>query len=142
MGNLIEVMKKFIPLTFLMIIFSAGIVYSALTLQYFTAKNSQDGILLEWKTGDEGGVSTFDIERSAGNLNNFIYITTIHSTGNNSYYSYQDNNITTNPTQSIYYYRLKCIMPNGSYIYSGVISVVSSVSGIKDTWGSIKAIFR
>jgi len=135
-------MKKFIPISFLIILFSAGIVYSALTIQYFTAKNYQDGILLEWKTNDEGGVSTFDIERSAGNLNNFIFLSTIHSTGNNSYYSYQDNNILQNPSQSIYYYRLKCVMPNGSYSYSNVISVISSVSGIRDTWGSIKAIFR
>ncbi len=135
-------MKKFIPISFLIILFSAGIVYSALTIQYFTAKNYQNGILLEWKTNDEGGVSTFDIERSAGNLNNFIFLSTIHSTGNNSYYSYQDNNILQNPSQSIYYYRLKCVMPNGSYSYSNVISVISSVSGIRDTWGSIKAIFR
>mgnify|MGYP003588854700 CR=1 FL=1 len=135
-------MKKVVPITLLLIVFSAGLLFAGLTMQYFTAKSNQDGILLEWKTGDEGGVCTFDIERSAGNLNNFIYINTIHSTGNNSYYSYQDNNLSSNPSQSIYYYRLKCIMPDGSYTYSGVISVVISVSGIKDTWGSIKAIFR
>ena len=135
-------MKKVVPITLLLIVFSAGLLFAGLTMQYFTAKSNQDGILLEWKTGDEGGVCTFDIERSAGNLNNFIYINTIHSTGNSSYYSYQDNNLSSNPSQSIYYYRLKCIMPDGSYTYSGVISVVISVSGIKDTWGSIKAIFR
>lgn len=135
-------MKKVVPITLLLIVFSAGLLFAGLTMQYFTAKSNQDGILLEWKTGDEGGVCTFVIERSASNLNNFIYINTIHSTGNNSYYSYQDNNLSSNPSQSIYYYRLKCIMPDGSYTYSGVISVVISVSGIKDTWGSIKAIFR
>ena len=135
-------MNKFLPITFLIIIFSFGIVYAGFTLQYFTAKDNQEGILLEWKTGDEAGVSRFDIERSAGNVNNFIYLTNVHSTGNNSYYSYQDNNITVNPTQSIYYYRLKCIMPDGSYSYTEIISVIRSVSGIKETWGSIKAIFR
>ena len=86
-------MRKVVPITLLLIVFSAGLLFAGLTMQYFTAKSNQDGILLEWKTGDEGGVCTFDIERSAGNLNNFIYINTIHSTGNNSYYSYQDNNL-------------------------------------------------
>jgi hypothetical protein len=116
-------------------------VYAVVTLQYFTAKPNSDGILVEWKTTDEGGTSYFDIERSANTPDNFVSVKAINATGNNSYYSYQDNGVSLK-TSSIYFYRLKCVTPGGSYTYSQIISVTHSVSGIKSTWGSIKAIFR
>ncbi len=121
-----------------------GILLASLTLQYFTAKTNNDGILVEWKTADEGGTTKFEIERSASNPDNFIFIKSIPATGNNSYYAYQDNTvrILNGGNSSIYYYRLKCYQANGSYTYSNTISVVHAISGIKTTWGSIKAIFR
>jgi hypothetical protein len=56
----------------------------------------------------------------------------------------QDNGVDFNTpgSASVYYYRLKCIGANGSYSYTNSITVVHTVSGIKNTWGSIKAIFR
>lgn len=135
-------MKKFVLFLIAIFMVTSVLLFADLTIQYFTGKTNSDGILIEWKTGDEGGVSSFDIERSAGNANNFIYITKINATGNNSYYSYQDNSLALESTSSVYYYRLKCIKPGGSYTYTNNITVVYTVSGIKDTWGSIKAIFR
>lgn len=135
-------MKKFVLFLLTIFIVSSVMLFADLTIQYFTGKTNSEGILIEWKTGDEGGVSSFDLERSAGNANNFIYITKINATGNNSFYSYQDNSLASKSSSSVYYYRLKCIKPNGSYTYTNNITVVYTVSGIKDTWGSIKAIFR
>lgn len=136
-------MKKFVLFLIVIFMVTSVLLFADLTIQYFTGKSNAEGILIEWKTGDEGGVSSFDLERSAGNANNFIYITKINATGNNSYYSYQDNSLTANPvSSSVYFYRLKCIKPNGSSSYTNNITVVYTVSGIKDTWGSIKAIFR
>lgn len=135
-------MRKVIICTFCLIVLVTAIAFADLTIQYFTGKSTQDGILLEWKTGDEGGTSYFQIERSANNPNNFIYLNTVNATGNNSFYSYLDNSLMRLSGASIYYYRLKCVKPGGSYVYSNTITVVHSVSGIKDTWGSIKAIFR
>lgn len=135
-------MKKVILYSLLFIGFGTLVLYASIGFQYFTAKSNQDGILLEWKTNDEAGTSYFELERSAGSANNFILIKTINTTGNNSYYSFQDNTVTSRPTSSLYYYRLKCIQPNGSFTYTPAISVIYTVSGIRDTWGSIKAIFR
>ena len=135
-------MKRVLLSTLILIGFTAITLYAAVSFQYFTAKSSQDGILLEWKTSDEGGASHFELERSAGSADNFIYLKTINSTGNNSYYSYQDNTVSNRSNSSIYYYRLKCVQPNGTLTYTPAISVMFSVSGIRDTWGSIKAIFR
>jgi hypothetical protein len=136
-------MKKFLHITFfLVILVSAAGLLASVTLQYFTAKTNGDGILIEWKTGDEGGTTVFDLERSASTPDNFISLKTFNAAGNNTYYSYQDNSVNMSMSSSIYYYRLKCLQGNGAFTYSNSISVVHSISGIKTTWGSIKAIFR
>jgi hypothetical protein len=137
-------MKKILLFNILIIIgVFTVIAYASVTLQYFTGKTNADGILLEWKTIDESGTSYFDIERSANTPDNFVSIKQISATGNNSYYTYQDNGVNLNQrTSSIYYYRLKCVTSSSSYSYTYTISVTHSISGIKSTWGSIKAIFR
>ena len=137
-------MKKILLFNILIIIgVFTVIAYASVTLQYFTGKTNADGILLEWKTIDESGTSYFDIERSANTPDNFVSIKQISATGNNSYYTYQDNGVNLNQrTSSKYYYRLKCVTSSSSYSYTYTISVTHSISGIKSTWGSIKAIFR
>ena len=139
-------MKKFVlfPHILIIIAITSGILLASVTLQYFTASTNSDGILIEWKTIEEGGTVKFEIERSAVTPDNFIYINTVNATGNNSYYSYQDNSVDNgnNKSTSIYYYRLKCVQQNASYTYTHSISVIHAVSGIRSTWGSIKAIFR
>jgi len=135
--------KLFTISVFLIIAGAALFVYAGFTMQYFTAKANSDGILIEWKTADEAGSPYFELERSASTTENFIYIKSISTTGNNSYYSYEDNSLNNKlGNSSIYYYRLKIYKPDGNFFYSGNVSVVYTVSGIKDTWGSIKAIFR
>jgi len=139
-------MKRFllIPNILVLIAITSGILLASVTLQYFTATTNSDGILLEWKTIEEGGTVKFEVQRSAVTPDNFMFIKSINATGNNSYYSYQDNSVgdRDGSSSSIYYYRLKCIQPNESYTYTHSISVIHAVSGIRSTWGSIKAIFR
>jgi len=139
-------MKKYILFLNIFVIIGlfSALVYAGVTLQYFTGKTVDNGILLEWKTVDEAGTSYFDIERSANTPDNFVSIKQITAAGNNSYYTYLDNGVMlqNQKTSSIYYYRLKCVLPSGGYSYTPTISVTHSVSGIKSTWGSIKAIFR
>jgi hypothetical protein len=128
----------------LLVLFCSGMLYAAVSLQYFVARDNANGVLVEWKTNDEGGTVKFEIERSANTPDNFIYIDFKTATGNNSYYSYQDNSVdfSNGRTSSIYYYRLKCVEGNGNYTYTNHITVSHTVSGIRSTWGSIKAIFR
>jgi len=42
----------------------------------------------------------------------------------------------------IFIYRLKIVDTNGQASYSNEVSVSHNVSGVKRTWGSIKAMFR
>lgn len=127
------------------ILLASGVAFASLTIEYFTGRTNSNGIIIEWKTGQEGNTSNFQIERSVTTPDNFIYIATVNAQGSNSYYTYQDNSVDynhTNQNNSVYYYRLKCVQSNGSHSFSNVITVVHSVSGIRSTWGSIKAIFR
>lgn len=134
---------KFYITSIILLIFASGLLYGAVSLQYFVARDNANGVLVEWKTNDEGGTVRFEIERSADTPDNFIFIENKAATGNNSYYSYQDNSVDIGGrTASIYYYRLKCVEPNGNYTYTNHITVSHTVSGIRSTWGSIKAIFR
>ncbi len=138
-----KIRYSFIPLTCAVFVLST-VAIAAVTLQYFTARDNANGVLVEWKTGDEGGTSKFEIERSADRPDNFISIDEVTATGNNSYYSYQDNSVDigNGRNSALYFYRLKCVEPNGNYTYTNHITVTHTVSGIRSTWGSIKAIFR
>ncbi len=124
-----------------MVLVTSSLIFAAVNIQYFTAKNVSDGVLIEWKTLDEGGATKFEVERSVNTPDNFLYVNTITSTGNNSYYSYVDNSVSSNGA-TLYYYRLKCKDASGNYTYSNSITVSHIISGIRSTWGSIKAIFR
>jgi hypothetical protein len=138
-------MRRFLQFSIgLLAVFTvSAIVFAAVTLQYFTAKNNAEGILVEWKTVDESGTARFELERSVNTPDNFLNLHTSNATGNNSYYSYQDKSVAAmNSTTSIYYYRLKCIDGGGNYTYTNHIAVSHTISGIRSTWGSIKAIFR
>jgi len=136
-----KIISNHIKVFFIIAFFSATAL-AAVTLQYFTARTNANGVLVEWKTGDEGGAVKFEIERSAETPDNFMYINYVNATGNNSYYSYQDNSVDFGSNTALYFYRLKCIESNGNYTYTNHITVTHTVSGIRSTWGSIKAIFR
>lgn len=138
-------MKKPLKITgiaCLLIVLAAGLLYAATELQYFTGKNESDSILLEWKTGTEDNLNHFEIERSASEPNSFVNIGSITAIGNNSYYYYRDNTSREMPVVPVYYYRLKIVDNSGNYVYSQTITVTHVISSVRDTWGSIKAIFR
>jgi hypothetical protein len=120
----------------------SGVLYASTELQYFTAKSEQSAILLEWKTGFEDNLNHFEIERSASNTNNFVKIESISAIGSNSYYYFRDDVASSPQSNTIYYYRLKLVANNSSYAYSNTVIVNHVISSVRDTWGSIKAIFR
>jgi len=107
---------------------------------YFHAKRESDNIRLEWKTGDELNLKQFVVERQSIN-GDFLPVTTIQPKGSNSYYSYVDENA-YKPNNVVFVYRIKILDYDNTFSYSKEITVTHGVSGIKRTWGSIKAMFR
>jgi len=107
----------------------------------FTATpENADQVNLEWTTGNESGVSEFKVERSLDGLT-YLPLEDIGPQGNSSTYLYEDRDIYKSSTRT-YYYRIRAVMSNGTSSLSTVQSVVMYFSGIQQTWGSIKALFR
>ena len=121
-------------------LFAIATAFASAFLDFFQAKSENGVIKLEWKTGDEKNLKEFQVERRTVN-SQFIPIAAISPKGSNSYYIFQDEN-TLKPTDQIYVYRIRIVESDGSYQLSREVTVNSSVSGIKRTWGSIKAMFR
>lgn len=109
-------------------------------LNYFNTKSDNGNVVISWQTGLETNVKEFIIERMPIN-GSYIEIASVVSKGNNSTYEYVDESAYKSNDQ-VYVYRLKIVDNDGSLSYSGVSHVAHSVSGIKQTWGSIKALFR
>ncbi len=104
---------------------------------------SSDGvnITVRWITEDESNVSRFDIERSTDNDGAYTTIATLDPKGP-SLYEYVDRSV-FRKTATIYHYRIKISFTNGAApAYTIDLPVNHTVSGVRRTWGSIKAMFR
>ena len=106
----------------------------------FTAESQGEGILLIWRTGIEFNLSTFEVQRST-NGTSFYSVAEVEPAGSYSEYQFVDNNLLKDAMKT-YYYRLKMVDINGTVTYSEVREVTMIFSGIQQTWGSIKAMFR
>ncbi|MCX8057340.1 MAG: hypothetical protein N3F03_07025 [Ignavibacteria bacterium] len=131
-------MKKNLTLIFVFTLIS--IVFAGATLEFFRGRSESDKVILEWKSREEVAIKEFVVERKTLN-GEYIPIGTVQPKGNNSYYTFIDETAFKS-LGSIYYYRLKIVDYNGSVSYSNEISILHSVSSVKRTWGSIKAMFR
>ncbi len=107
----------------------------------FKASSDGTNVILEWTTEDETSVARFEIERRSGTDGNFETIATVNTKGLSSY-QFVDYSV-FKKSDTIYQYRLKIMfIDNSSPLYDGPIAVSHTVSGVRRTWGSIKAMFR
>jgi|WetSurMetagenome_2_1015567.scaffolds.fasta_scaffold182323_2 hypothetical protein len=108
----------------------------------FSARSDGNYITLQWVSQDEAGVLRYELERKAGANGQYVSIAQIDPRGNNNGYTYVDESAFMRTTESVYYYRINVVYANGSSVYYGPITVSHSVSSVRRTWGSIKAMFR
>jgi len=125
---------------FFIVCLVATTVFAGTFLEYFQGRSDGEDIRIEWKTQEEINLQHFKIERKTPQ-SSFVDITTIQPKGSNSYYTYLDQSA-YKPNNMVFIYRLKIVDTNGQVSYSNEVSVSHSVSGVKRTWGSIKAMFR
>ena len=136
-------MVRKIAFSFLVLVVTSLLLFAAVHIERFTVKSDNSNITIEWKTGEEGTVDRFEVERSNGNSDNFLLIYSVTPHGNNSEYQFVDKTA-YKIEDGIYIYRLKIIdkNPSVSPVYTNPISVSHKVSSVKSTWGSIKSMFR
>jgi hypothetical protein len=116
------------------------VLWAGADILEFSAESQGDGVLLMWRTGVELNLSTFQVQRSV-NGTSFYSIADVEPTGSYSEYQYVDGNLLKDSIKT-YYYRLKIVETNGAVTYSAIREVTLIFSGIQQTWGSIKAMFR
>lgn len=115
-------------------------LFSGAFIEFFQAKSESNAIKLEWKTTSETNLREFAVERKTVN-GNFFTLGKIQAKGDNSYYFFVDETaLKTN--DYVFVYRLKLIDNDNQFSLSREISVSHSLSDVKRTWGSIKAMFR
>ncbi|HKB85353.1 MAG TPA: hypothetical protein VKD08_04225 [Ignavibacteriaceae bacterium] len=114
--------------------------FAGALLDYFHAHAEGENVKLEWKTTTETNLANFIAQRRTPD-SQFADLAVINPTGDNSVYTYLDQ-AAYKMTNPIFVYRLKIVDKDGSYTYSSEVSVSPNISGVKRTWGSIKAMFR
>ncbi len=131
-------MKNFLVL-FLLITTSA--LSGSIREGTMQARSDGSNVTIQWGSTDESTVKEFVIERRSGTAGEFISIAVIAKQGSNSFYEYVDKSAFKS-TGSVYQYRIKIISSSGGVELSNVITISHNVSGVKRTWGSLKAMFR
>jgi hypothetical protein len=85
-------------------------------------------------------VNYFEVQRMAGVQGEYMGLGRVQPQGSNSSYQFIDKSA-YKTSDAIYKYRLAIVNQDGSTSYSQELTV-RSLSGVKRTWGSIKAMFR
>jgi len=132
-------MKRGTILLFSILVVAAAI-HAGSFLDYFQGRSEGEDVLLEWKTSAEENLKHFAIERKTPQ-NPYIELAIVEPKGSNSYYSYLDE-AAYKTAELVFIYRLKIVDIDGSTSFSAEVTVSHNVSGVKRTWGSIKAMFR
>ena len=118
----------------------AATVFAGAIVNSFSVSNLVDNIQIEWSTGQETNLKDFVIQRRTAQ-SDFIDIATIQPKGSYSNYSYIDR--AAYKTNDVFYiYQLKIEDNDGKVTTIGQQSISHSISAVKRTWGSIKAMFR
>jgi hypothetical protein len=107
----------------------------------FQASSNGVNVTIHWITDQEPSVARFEVQRRSGTDGAFTTIGTLDPKGP-SLYEFVDNTAFRKVT-TLYQYRIVVVFNNGSApVVSTAISVSHTVSGVRRTWGSIKAMFR
>ncbi len=112
----------------------------------FGAQNDGNDVLVYWRTSDESNIKEFQVFRRAASSIDYppTPIGTVEAKHqNNSSYAYRDLNAFGKVT-TFYFYRLLIVYTdNTTRIYPSDAGLDhGEVSGVRRTWGSIKAMFR
>lgn len=136
-----QVIKRFLPILVCLVTVSNLVLCEVIREGSLSASSNGNDITIRWQSEDESGVLRYEIERKAGMNGQFLFLVQIPLQGNNSSYTYVDDSA-FRTLESIYQYRVKVSFGNGTAAYYGPITVTHSVSSVRRTWGSIKAMFR
>jgi len=101
--------------------------------------------VLKWGTQNELNLKGFDVERARGDIAGIYvkigFVEAISGVQGKKNYTFEDGQIFKD-LASVFHYRLKILDDDGASSYSKVVTVTPTISSVRRTWGSIKAMFR
>jgi len=107
-----------------------------------TARSDGSSITIHWESDDETGVVVYEIARKVGWDGQYVVLMSSYKArGSNQPYDFVDETA-FRTTGTFYKYRITAIYGNGSRSDPYETGVSHTVSSVKRTWGSIKAMFR
>jgi hypothetical protein len=122
--------------------FAAG-AFAGSVFNDMNVRETGGQVIVQWTTLDEGGCNGFLVERSTDGVSFQVLNNTqpIPAQGARSY-EYTDPYI-FKQTARAYTYRVRAVMSgSGRVEYSPVRTIYITLSGIQQTWGGLKALFR
>ena len=128
----------------LILIIASNFLMAGTVILDFVGQPGFNRVIIKWTTQNEKDLKGFEIERSIGNDKDFRKVDFLKASSeikDKKEYTYEDKSVFKSSDRT-FYYRLKVIDNDESYTYSKTISVKPTISSVRQTWGSIKAMFR
>lgn len=146
MRRYIKRLSKYVIHPILILIIAANFLMAGTIILDFVAQPGFNRVTLKWTTQNEINLKGFEIERSFENKSESFkkvdFIKASSETKDKKEYTYEDRSIFKSSDRTLYY-RLKIINNNEpDTYYEKIISVKPTISSARQTWGSIKAMFR
>jgi hypothetical protein len=109
------------------------------------ASSDGNNVTITWVTENEANVVGFEVLRSTSYSGGFVAISDLITPKGPSGYEFVDT-WAFRRTTTVYYYRIKVKFADSESYFPALneapITVYHNVSGVRRTWGSIKAMFR
>jgi hypothetical protein len=134
-------------ITLLLIIFSL-IIVSAIAVpssvfQDIDAEVVDQRVKISWTTLNESGCVGFVVERSTDGISFLHEVGSENNLrGNGSEYEIHDRDLYKKQTVREFYYRVRADYGDDIHFWSETRHVNVSISGIQQSWGGLKALFR
>jgi hypothetical protein len=123
-------------LTFSMVAYAGLFIFSE-----YSATPANNKVTVSWVTKSETGISKFIILRSS-NDRYFNEVGSIMAKGTSGSYSFTDENVIFKGPQT-FFYKIRAVKSDNSMVEETESLIVNpNISGILQTWGAIKAMFR
>lgn len=143
--SLSQKVGKFLSLSAVISLTYSSILFAGTILLDFAGQPGFNKVTIKWTTQNEINLKGFEIERSFDQKNESFkkidFVKPSEENKDKKEYTYEDTSVFKSSVRT-FYYRLKVVDNNGTYTFSKVISVKPTISSARQTWGSIKAMFR
>jgi hypothetical protein len=126
---------------------SLSLVFAGAIVTGFRGEPGFNKVTLKWTSEGENNLKGFEIQRALTNQEAELEknkIATVEAKGSaqrRTEYTYEDDSVFKTAGRT-YYYRLKIVDQDSRFTYSSIITVSPTISSARQTWGSIKAMFR